>query len=124
MLCRYHKNPLVFISNASCDHFKSLTASGCIIEVTNNSVELPHMNINCLNAIIVGAFHKRYLYVSCVVLLSALFHIIVYQHPFRFSENILRQYYLLVPSRHSNTFLNFIVSSCFFKGVMCVLLLI
>jgi len=32
--------------------------------------------------------------------------------PFWFSENVLRQFYLLVPSRHNNTFLCFILSPC------------
>jgi len=36
-----------------------------------------------------------------------------HQRPFRFSENILRQFYLLAPSRHSKNYPRFILSPCF-----------
>jgi len=36
-----------------------------------------------------------------------------HQRLFRFSEYVLKQFYLLVPSRHSNTFLRFLLSPCF-----------
>jgi len=48
-----------------------------------------------------------------------------HQHPYRFSENILIQFYLLAPSRHSNTFLCFVLSPCFILqfyvfSIMCI----
>jgi len=36
-----------------------------------------------------------------------------HQHPFRFSKNILTQFYLRAPSCHNKTFVHFILSPCF-----------
>jgi len=42
-----------------------------------------------------------------------------YHADFRFSESILRQFYLLAPSRHSNTFLRYICHLILFCGFTC-----
>ena len=46
-----------------------------------------------------------------------------HQRPFRFSENILRHFYLLAPSHHSNACLRFYIVTLFYSAVFtCVLL--